>query len=57
MEFVDRSGRVRAKLYPPGKVTQYPHMHIYDSKRIPLDEGLKGGATNSPDVHIMTGGY
>lgn len=54
MEFVDKAGNVRAKLHPPDAVTQYPHLHVYDSAGNPLSATLKTVPANSPAAHIPT---
>ena len=56
VEFVDKSGNVRAKLHPPDKVTPYSHLHIYDKDGNPLDKNLNQASPRSPDAHLETGG-
>lgn len=52
MEFVDKQGRIRAKIHPPDKVTKDHHIHIFDSKGNPLDASLAKASRRSPDAHI-----
>lgn len=55
MEFVDSAGNVRAKIHPPDKVTQYPHLHIYDKKGNALSAQLGKVSPKSADAHIQIG--
>ena len=48
----DEAGKIRIRIDPPDKVTQYPHVHVYDN-----DGNLLDGLGNivdrkSPDGHI-----
>lgn len=52
VEFVDGRGRVRAKIHPPDKVTPTNHLHVYDSKGLPLDANLKRVSPRSPGAHL-----
>ncbi|WP_276528074.1 RHS repeat domain-containing protein, partial [Pectobacterium aquaticum] len=52
VEFVDKSGNVRAKIHPADKVTKYEHLHLYDKKGNPLDVNLNRVDYRSPDAHI-----
>ncbi len=52
LEFTDRFGNLRAKIHPSDRVTQYPHLHVYDSKGHPLNKQLQVVNKRSPDSHI-----
>ncbi len=58
LEFVDRRGRLRAKLHPPDKSpkgTRYPHLHIYDQRGNSLDRNLQIVSWKSKAAHIPIG--
>ncbi|MDA9471948.1 transposase [Enterococcus sp. 5H] len=48
----DENGNFRVRIDPPDKVTNYDHIHVFDSNRNPLD--LEGNIVDrkSPDGHI-----
>ncbi|MBO0468776.1 hypothetical protein JZO73_14835, partial [Enterococcus plantarum] len=48
----DANGNFRVKIDPPDKVTQYKHMHIYDSDYNPLDINRNIVGRKSSDAHI-----
>lgn len=48
----DANGNFRVKIDPPDKVTQYKHMHIYDSDYNPLDINGNIVGRKSSDAHI-----
>ena len=52
LEFVDREGRVRAKIHPSDKVTNYNHLHLYDKYGNSLNSNMKKVPKNSVDAHI-----
>jgi len=52
MEFVDESGRVRARIHPPDKVTKTDHLHILDEQGNALDASLKQVNPKSEAAHI-----
>ena len=48
----DSNGQYRIRIDPPDKVTEYPHIHIFDSEGNALDINGKIVPSNSPDAHI-----
>ncbi len=59
LEFINRRGRLRAKLHPPDKLptgTRYPHLHVYDRAGNSLNHNLKIVSRKSPAAHIPIGG-
>jgi len=48
----DEVGKMRIRIDPPDKVTQYPHVHIYDNNGNLLDKTGNVVDRKSPDGHI-----
>ena len=48
----DADGNIRIRIDPPDKVTQYPHVHAYDSAGNLLDSAGNIVDRKSPDGHI-----
>ena len=48
----DEAGKIRIRIDPPDKVTQYPHVHVYDNDGNLLDSLGNIVDRKSPDGHI-----
>ncbi len=48
----DASGKIRIRIDPPDRVTDYPHVHVYDSNGNLLDSFGNIVDRRSPDGHI-----
>ncbi|MDE7435440.1 MAG: LXG domain-containing protein [Lachnospiraceae bacterium] len=48
----DETGKIRIRIDPPDKVTQYPHVHVYDNDGNLLDSLGNIVDRKSPDGHI-----
>ncbi len=48
----DADGNIRVRIDPPDKVTNYPHVHAYDSSGNLLDSAGNIVDRKSPDGHI-----
>lgn len=48
----DADGKIRIRIDPPDKVTNYPHVHAYDSDGNLLDSAGNIVDRKSPDGHI-----
>lgn len=48
----DADGNIRIRIDPPDKVTNYPHVHAYDSDGNLLDSDGNIMDRKSPDGHI-----
>ena len=48
----DETGKIRIRIDPPDKVTQYPHVHVYDNDGNLLDSLVNIVDRKSPDGHI-----
>lgn len=51
-ELKDEAGKIRIRIDPPDKVTQYPHVHVYDNDGNLLDSLGNIVDRKSPDGHI-----
>ena len=56
MNYVDKGGRIRVKIHPPDKRTNFHHIHIYDKEANPLTASLEISERTSLDSHIPYGG-
>ncbi|ALS03244.1 transposase [Enterococcus silesiacus] len=48
----DGNGKIRVRVDPPDKVTNYDHKHYFDKNDNPLDENGNIVDKKSPDAHI-----
>ena len=48
----DETGKMRIRIDPPDKITQYPHVHVYDNNGNLLDKLGNIVDRKSPDGHI-----
>ena len=55
LEFIDKEGRLRAKIHPPDKITKYNHLHLYDECGNSLNSKLKKVSSRSIEAHIEIG--
>ena len=55
IEFVDKKGRIRAKIHPPDKITNFNHLHLYDEKGNALNSKFKIAHSRSSGAHIKIG--
>ena len=53
----DEAGKIRIRIDPPDKVTQYPHVHVYDNDGNLLDSLGNIVDRKSPDGHIPYKNY
>lgn len=48
----DSTGKVRMKIDPPDKITEYDHVHLFDNNGNPIDINGNIVGWKSKDAHI-----